>query len=96
MCNYQGHEFGAGAYPDSCCIDGVLYDADNCDGDGNIYQPMEHIPCPICDSLGAVEYWTDRNSDGENDIESVMCAISLVNDLRQNRGFSKIFDGGDK
>lgn len=46
-CQYQGFEFGAN-YPDSVCVDGQLFDADNCDGEGNLYEPMEEIPCPIC------------------------------------------------
>ena len=34
VCDYQGYEFGA-RYPDSVCIDGRLFDADNCDNNGN-------------------------------------------------------------
>jgi len=52
MCNYQGYEFGAGSYPDSVCIDGKLYDADDCDDEGNLYEPGEDIPCPMCDPKG--------------------------------------------
>ena len=48
MCDYQGYEFGAGSYPDSVCIDGRLLDADNCDGDRNLYDNEEDIPCPMC------------------------------------------------
>ena len=48
MCKYQGYEFGAGLYPDSICIEGQLYDADDCDGKGNITIPDEDIPCPNC------------------------------------------------
>lgn len=33
MCDYTGHEFGA-SYPDSCCIDGFLWDLDSGDSDG--------------------------------------------------------------
>ena len=54
MCNYQGYEFGAGRYPDSVCIDGRLFDADNCDSKGNLYEPMEEIPCPMCNEAGAI------------------------------------------
>lgn len=46
-CDYQGHEFGA-CYPDSVCVDGLLYDADNCDDEGNLYQGAEDYPCPKC------------------------------------------------
>lgn len=93
MCDYQGYEFGAG-YMDSVCIDGSLHDADNCDDDGGIYLNDETIPCPICLPLDAIEWWADRNSQNlpdniteeENDKESRRCAISLVNDIRKNRG----------
>jgi hypothetical protein len=54
VCNYQGYEFGAGRYPDSVCMDGRLFDADNCDDKGNLYEPMEEIPCPMCNEKGAV------------------------------------------
>lgn len=89
MCDYQGYEFGAGNYPDSVCIDGRLYDADDCDDKGNLYEPAENIPCPICDPGGAIAYWTDRNSygaDPKEDKHAQECAVSLVNDIRKNRG----------
>lgn len=47
VCTYQGNEFGA-SYPDSICIGGQLFDADNCDSEGNLYEPLEYIPCPQC------------------------------------------------
>ena len=52
MCDYQGYEFGAGLYPDSVCIDGFLYDADDCDDKGNIYlhKNEEKKPCPKCNN----------------------------------------------
>lgn len=46
-CDYQGHEFGA-VYLDSVCIDGRLYDADNCDDEGRLYEPLDYIACPMC------------------------------------------------
>lgn len=46
-CNYQGFDFGA-PYIDSVCIEGQLYDADNCDDEGNLYEPMDYKPCPGC------------------------------------------------
>ena len=39
--------FGA-SYPDACCIDGYLYDMDDCDDYGNMYKPDEEHPCPFC------------------------------------------------
>jgi len=46
-CGYQGHEFGAN-YPDSVCVEGRLFDADNCDEKGLLYEPLDFIPCPQC------------------------------------------------
>lgn len=48
-CDYMGHDFGA-HYIDSECRDGFLWDLDACDGSGNLYQPLEEIPCPKCNS----------------------------------------------
>ena len=39
--------FGAN-YPDAQCVNGVLYDLDNCDKEGNLYEPGEYVPCPFC------------------------------------------------
>ena len=46
-CGYVGQDFGA-SYQDSQCYGGRLYDLDNCDGNGNLYEPLEYIPCPKC------------------------------------------------
>jgi hypothetical protein len=89
MCNYQGYEFGAG-YLDSVCIDGVLFDADNCDDDGNLYEPMQEIPCPICHRAEAIEYWANQNRFGGMTYKKAMAtACSLVNDIRANRGLEE-------
>ena len=86
MCEYQGYEFGAGLYPDSVCIDGKLYDADNCDNEGNLYEPTETIPCPLCDKKSAINYWTERNMlSGISKKEARIAAKSLVNDIRSKR-----------
>lgn len=91
MCNYQGYEFGAGSYPDSVCIDGKLFDADNCDGEGNLYEPGEDIPCPMCDPRGAVKYWTERNQcGGGTRRKAAENARSLVADIRGNRGVNNM------
>ena len=89
MCNYQGYEFGAGSYPDSVCIDGLLFDADHCDEDGNLYDYGEEIPCPICNPKAAISWWYNRNfgDDGDEE-ESMRCAVGLVKDIRINRGYS--------
>ena len=49
MCDYQGFDFGA-TYPDSVCIDGVLWDADSGESteDGWEYDLGGEIPCPEC------------------------------------------------
>lgn len=85
-CGYQGYEFGAGSYPDSICFGGKLYDADNCDSNGNYYDPMEDIPCPMCREKEAIEFWAQRNrSSGQNKAEALAAAKSLVADIRKNR-----------
>lgn len=38
--------FGA-AYPDATCIDGVLYDLDDCNDDGTLNE-KDNTPCPFC------------------------------------------------
>ena len=95
MCNYQGYEFGAGSYPDSVCIDGRLYDADSCDGEGNLYEPGEDIPCPMCKPKDAVAYWTERNYNcGGSRRSAAKTARSLVADIRANRGVNNMTDTG--
>jgi hypothetical protein len=84
-CGYQGYEFGA-AYPDSICCGGRLYDADNCDGKGNLYEPAEDIPCPMCRKPEAITYWYERNMlSGISSKKAMAAAVSLVTDIHQNR-----------
>jgi hypothetical protein len=86
-CGYQGYEYGARTYPDSICFGGRLYDADACDDKGNLYEPPEDIPCPMCDPKGAVEYWTQRNQNrGGSQRAARNAARSMVKDIRKNRG----------
>lgn len=82
MCDYQGYEFGA-SYPDSVCIDGKLFDADNCDGDGSLFDPGEDIPCPMCRPEDARRWWTRRMDGSYKDRHRA--ARSLVADIRRNR-----------
>lgn len=90
MCSYQGYEFGAGSYPDSVCVKGRLFDADNCDDKGRLYEPVEEIPCPICRRADAIEWWTNRTScDGTTVKDARKAARSLVRDIRQNRGLPR-------
>ena len=82
-CGYQGYEFGA-SYPDSICCGGRLYDADNCDGEGNLYEPTDDIPCPMCRPKFAIKWWAENRFDGtaKKRRES---ATALVNNIRDNR-----------
>lgn len=52
--------FGA-AYPDARCIDGVLYDLDNCDEHGNPYERGEEEPCPFCKT----EDWIEKHLEDD-------------------------------
>jgi hypothetical protein len=86
-CGYLGYEFGAGTYPDSICVEGRLFDADDCDDKGNLYEPGENIPCPMCDPKGAINYWTGRNQRGGGTREAARkAARELVLDIRLRRG----------
>ena len=82
-CGYQGYEFGAN-YPDSICFGGRLYDADNCDGEGNYYEPTDDIPCPICHPKKAAQWWADNRFDGTKEFR-LKAGAALVADIRRNR-----------
>ena len=82
-CGYQGYEFGA-KYPDSQCFGGRLYDMDNCDDNGNIYDPMDDIPCPMCHPRKAVQYWANRFGELPQ-AKALKSAKALVADIRSNR-----------
>ena len=58
QCNYTGSDFGA-TYHDSVCIGGQLYNADDCDSKGNLYEPVEFVPCPKCNH----DEWLERFRD---------------------------------
>jgi hypothetical protein len=86
-CDYQGYEFGAGSYPDSICIEGQLYDADDCDDSGNLYEREEEIPCPVCRPADAIDYWTEQNQlSGSSERTARLAAKDLVTDILNNRG----------
>ena len=89
-CGYQGYEFGAGSYPDSICVGGRLFDADNCDNAGNLYDPIDYIPCPVCHRAESIRYWAERNyASGITRKAALAAARSLVTDIRQNRGLAR-------
>ncbi len=69
-CGYQGYEFGA-PYPDSACIQGLLYDADSGSpadgGDGWNYDHGGDIPCPHCNHTAWAESALDELEDAGGD-----------------------------
>lgn len=92
MCSYQGFEFGAGRYPDSVCISGRLWDADHCDGEGNLYDLEEDIPCPMCRPRDAImRYYEQNYSQCGLRKDAMETAKSLVADIRKNRGVSELY-----
>lgn len=86
-CGYQGYEFGAGSYPDSVCMEGRLWDADDCDDDHRLYEPAEDIPCPVCRPADAIDYWARQNRlRGATQTAARNAAKSLVTDILSKRG----------
>lgn len=95
MCDYQGYEFGA-SYPDSYCIEGKLYDADS------DFQHDEDVPCPLCRPQDAIQWHYHRHKDmcevGDTrswkaiNKEHFSNAVSLVADIRKNRGVDDEID----
>lgn len=72
-------------YPDSICVDGQLFDADNCDDQGNLYEPAEYIPCPMREPQAAIN-WRERNQLRGTAVRAARkAAESLVADIRKNR-----------
>lgn len=61
MCEYIGHDFGA-YYPDSCCIDGFLWDMDSGydTDDGWVYTHGGEEPCPQCNPVDIREIIQDH------------------------------------
>ena len=95
-CGYQGYEFGAGRYPDSQCFGGRLYDMDNCDGGGMIYEPGGYLSCPMCHPKDAIAEYKQQNLDAifvtgkgvarqHSKRRAARMARSLVRDIRRNR-----------
>jgi hypothetical protein len=50
--------FGA-HYPDASCINGKLYDLDDCDDDKNLYEPTEDWPCPFCRTEAFIKQYAE-------------------------------------
>lgn len=57
-------------YPDACCVAGKLYDLDKCDQNGNLYEPMDDIPCPFCKPEDFIE--CDPFNKADNICEELM------------------------
>jgi len=57
--------FGA-KYPDATCIDGILYDMDKCDDEGNLYELDDYNPCPFCNREEFIKIWTDGGRSEES------------------------------
>lgn len=51
-------------YPDACCVNGELCDLDRCDENGNLYEPIDYVPCPFCQTEDFIELdpfsWVDH------------------------------------
>lgn len=88
-CGYQGYEFGA-RYMDSICVDGVLYDADDCDNDGCLFEPLVCYPCPLCNQLEAMHSYADDWLESLDNKWPRYSAWHLVMDIRRNRGAKSI------
>lgn len=64
--------------------------------ESHIFDNKEDIPCPICRPADAIKWWTEQNAlfvqedETEEAANARACAnaISLVNDIRANRGFA--------
>lgn len=56
--------FGA-RYPDATCIDGRLFDLDQCDENGNLYD-IEGPPCPFCKTEDFIKHEAGDLDDYEN------------------------------
>lgn len=76
-CGYQGHEFGA-SYPDSMCIDGLLWDADSGDGEGYFTCGGE-IPCPRCSTKAFLQRALEEAKDGGCGLAGWWPHVAMVN-----------------
>lgn len=77
--------FGA-TYPDAQCIDGQLWDLDNCNDNG-LYSIGDNPPCPFCNTEAFVDYHTeidDKEMEEMNNDES-LSAEDRAEILESNR-----------
>ncbi len=61
-CDYTGFDFGAD-YEDSSCIKGKLYNLDNCDDNGNLYDDEDTPDCPHCAGTGFMRFPHERENN---------------------------------
>ncbi|EMY6817431.1 hypothetical protein ABCL21_004449 [Vibrio parahaemolyticus] len=84
MCDYQGYDFGA-HYPDSCCIDGYLWDLDSGgrDENGDTYLDSGgDIPCPKCNLKQRIKYLSEEiNEDGYCSLDHPLTTKMVKNAL---------------
>lgn len=82
-------------YPDARCVDGILYDLDRCDSEGNLYHPIEDIPCPFCrteefidcDPLGKKEeYYKGIEDEEEAEDKARKWYLNYISKLRDKYG----------
>lgn len=68
-CDFHESYFGA-TYPDGRCIDGYIYDEDDCDDKGNLYMNEDADPCPKCNHSNWLEQFEDSTEmEGYEDFE---------------------------
>lgn len=86
MCDYSGSDFGA-HYPDSCCIDGFLWDLDSggADENGNSYLDVGgDIPCPKCNKKKRVNFMADDLiNDGYESLDHPLTTKMVKNALSE-------------
>jgi hypothetical protein len=80
-CGYTGKHFGA-AYEDAQCFGGILYDMDNSDSEGNLYEPLDQTPCPKCCHAAWLATFED-STIGEG-YEAASCGGTKVNPYDQS------------
>lgn len=80
--------FGAN-YPDACCIDGVLYDLDDCNDDGTLNE-KDNTPCPFCQTDSFIEYKVgepddyDSKEEWQAEVDSVCAWMKSVKEKYDN------------
>ena len=66
--------FGA-KYPDACCVDGRLFDLDECDDKGNLYEPSDYWPCPFCRTEAFIKQYAEYSGKKYKDVRQMVKAL---------------------